>query len=139
LVTPSVERQPDPREVVFLETKVNELSQSRLGGEAPVELAAFQRDDTGAVTAGIYGWTWGVTCELHHLWVHESMRGGGVGGELLTLAEAEANRRGCRQVLLFTHAFQAGHFYDRRGYVEVGRVDDYPDGDAALWLRKDLG
>jgi GNAT superfamily N-acetyltransferase len=135
---PPVERQPDPGEVAFLEAQVNGITQHRIGGEPPVELAAFVRDAAGAVTAGIYGWTWGRTCELHHLWVDERHRGRGVGRGLLAVAEGEASARGCRQVLLFTHDFQAVHFYVDRGYAEVGRVDDYPDGYAALWLRKPL-
>lgn len=133
-----VERQPDPDDVAFLEARVNEITHERVGGLAPVELAVFVRDATGAVTAGIYGWTWGGSCELHHLWVDPSSRRVGLGSELLAVAEAEAAHRGCHQVMLFTHAFQAGHFYADRGYVEVGRVADYPEGDAALWLHKRL-
>jgi hypothetical protein len=64
-----------------------------------------------------------------------------VGGALLDAAEAEALRRGCDQVVLLTHAVHAGPGgarYRRRGYELVGRVDDYPRGDAALWFRKRL-
>ncbi len=99
----------------------------------------FVRDGAGAITAGTYGWTWGTTCELHHLWVDESLRRTGVGTRLLAEVEAEATRRGCGQIIFFSHAFQAGQFYRDRGYEVVGRVEDYPDGDAALWLRKPLG
>ncbi|MGZ4753452.1 MAG: GNAT family N-acetyltransferase [Acidimicrobiia bacterium] len=99
------------------------------------------RGDDGTVLAGVSGWTWGGCCELQHLWVHESERGNGLGSRLLDAAEAEAARRGCGQVVLFTHAANAGRTgerWTRRGYELVGRVDDYPLGDAALWFRKAL-
>jgi GNAT superfamily N-acetyltransferase len=71
--------------------------------------------------------------------VEDAHRGGGLGNRLLDAAEAEAARRGCAQVVLLTHAASTGadgDRYLRRGYEEVGRVDDYPRGDAALWFRK---
>ena len=103
------------------------------------QLGIFVRDERGAVVAGIYGWTWGGCCELQHLWVDEARRGQGLATALVVAAEQEAARRDCRQVVLFTHAANAGRDGDRwtrQGYELVGRVDDYPVGDAALWFRK---
>ena len=50
----------------------------------------------------------------------------------------EASERGCRQIVFFTHQFQAPGFYEKRAYRVVGRVDDYPEGTAALWFLKTL-
>ena len=52
--------------------------------------------------------------------------------------EDEARRRGCRQVVLATHTFQAPDFYAGRGYVEDGRVEGYPAGHAQVHLVKQL-
>jgi ribosomal protein S18 acetylase RimI-like enzyme len=87
---------------------------------------------------GVHAWTWGGCCELHDLWVDESARGRGFATELMRAAEEEARRRNCAQILLFTHAVQAPELYPRLGYELVGRLDDYPEGDAALWYRKRL-
>jgi GNAT superfamily N-acetyltransferase len=138
-----IEEHPDPADVALLEARVAEQTASVTGNapEPESQLAIFVRDDAGAIVAGVFGWTWGGCCELAHLWVDERQRGQGLGTGLLDAAEAEAARRGCGQVVLFTHAANAGangERYTRRGYELVGRVDDYPVGDAALWYRKSL-
>ena len=45
-------------------------------------------------------------------------------------AEREMVLRGCRQVVLLTHSFQAPQFYRRRGYMRVADVSAYPAGHA---------
>ncbi len=143
MVEVRVESNPDPADVARLEAHVAQHNAAATGhaGEPETQLAIFVRDDDGTMVAGVYGWTWGGCCELQHLWVDEAGRGKGLATRLLDAAEAEAARRGCRQVVLFTHAANAGaggQRYPRRGYELVGRVDGYPVGDAALWYRKRL-
>lgn len=134
------EAQPHPDDVATLEQGVAESMRTDPGHGEPQDLAGFVRDedDHGAIRGGVYGWTWGGCCELQYLWVDEALRQTGVGGRLLEGAEAEARSRGCNQVVLFTHASQAPTLYPRHGYELIGRVDDYPVGDAALWFRKVL-
>jgi len=139
----TVEDDPDPDEVAWLEARVADETATGTGhaGEAERQLGIFVRDADGAIRGGVYGWTWGGCCEVQHLWVADSERGQGLGSRLLDAAEAEAARRGCGQVVLFAHAANTGSNGDRflrRGYELVGRVDDYPAGDAALWFRKAL-
>lgn len=101
-------------------------------------LVVTVRDDDGAMVAGLFGWTWGGTCFVDLLHVVEEHRGEGLGSRLLTAAEEEGGRRGCAQVVLATHSFQAPEFYRARGYVERGRVADYPRGHAQIHLAKRL-
>jgi GNAT superfamily N-acetyltransferase len=94
--------------------------------------------DAGNIVAGLFGWTWGGTAFVDLLHVDESRRGAGLGSRLLAEAEAEGRRRGCRQVVLATHTFQAPAFYAARGYTEYGRVDGYPVGHGQVQLVKRL-
>ena len=96
------------------------------------------RDDDGRLVAGLYGWTWGGAGFVDLLWVEEEHRRTGLGTRLLTAAEDEARARGCTQLLLATHAFQAPDFYQARGYREVGRFADYPRGSFQVQLAKRL-
>jgi GNAT superfamily N-acetyltransferase len=95
-------------------------------GYHPVAFAIEDdRDGTiGGLSGGIaYGWLF-----VELLFVPESLRGQGVGTELLRQAEAEALTRGCHSVWLDTFEFQARGFYERLGYTCFGELKNYPAG-----------
>ena len=97
------------------------------------------RNDQGEIIAAFNGHTWGGCCVIAHLWVHESARGRGIGRALLHAAEQEARRRGCEQVVLSTHSFQAPAFYRRLGYEKQAEIRDDPKGYASIVYAKRLG
>ncbi|MFM7270240.1 MAG: GNAT family N-acetyltransferase [Actinomycetes bacterium] len=132
------EERPDRSAVEFLYERVREHNLAAADLPEARDLLALVRSEHGAVDGGIHGWCWGGTAEVDLLWVHESMRGRGMGGSLLAAFEAEARRHGCTQVVLETFAFGPVAFYARRGYTEVGRTEGYPTGHAHLVLRKRL-
>lgn len=96
------------------------------------------RDEAGVVVAGLVASTYWSWLDIEDLWVHEVLRGQGMGQALLTLAEAEARRRGCRYAMLTTFSFQARGFYEKLGYTVVGALPEYPPGETYYWLRKVL-
>ena len=101
------------------------------------DLAGFVRDN-GRLVAGIVGFTWGGYARVDLLWVDEPMRGSGLGRALLSAAEDEARRRGCRMIVLDTHSFQAPGFYSGLGYTKVGETVDTPIGFTSATFQKRL-
>jgi ribosomal protein S18 acetylase RimI-like enzyme len=101
-------------------------------------LALVMRGEDERILAAAIGHTWGETCELKQVWVDASLRRRGLGRELLSRAIAEAEARGCSQLVLSTHDFQAPDFYTRLGFQELFRVREYPRGHASIHLRRQL-
>jgi GNAT superfamily N-acetyltransferase len=97
------------------------------------------RADDGALLAGLSGWTWGGCGYIEYLWVSQDHRGSGLGTRLLAAAEHEVRRRGCDQVALSSHSFQAPGFYLKSGYSECGRTPAYPRGHEEIHMVKRLG
>ena len=133
-----IESEPKPEDVRFLEDRIHEFNVQATGTSDGKLLALFLRDDTGAVVGGIYGWTWGTTCYVRHLYVPAHLRHQGHGSRLMRRVEVEATARECRQIVLDTHDFQAPDFYRRFGFEVVGRVNDYPRGHQSLTMVKRL-
>src|SRR4029079_10977807 len=118
-----VEDHPDPRDVAFLDDQINAYNIAVTQIDDWRALAIFVRDDAGHLLAGISGGTWAGYLEVKDLWVREDQRGQGLGRRLLLAAEQEARSRGCQQVLLDTHDFQAPGFYQRLGYTVFGVLE----------------
>ncbi len=99
-------------------------------------LSIMLRSSDGALYAGVHGHTWGGSCEIKTLWVAEQCRGQGLGGRLLKAVEEEVARRGCTQIVLSTHSFQAPAFYERHGFSRIATVADSPKGHAHILMVK---
>jgi GNAT superfamily N-acetyltransferase len=95
-----------------------------------------------AGTEQAVGGLWGETVFSHlHvdvLFVPESLRGIGIGRQLMIEAESEPVRRGCIGAWLDTFSFQARGFYERLGYTVFGTIADCPPGHSRIFLRKVL-
>jgi GNAT superfamily N-acetyltransferase len=72
------------------------------------------------------------------LFVPETLRGQGLGRELMRRAEEEAIARGCHASWLDTFQFQARGFYERLGYTCFGELSDYPPGFSRYFMQKML-
>lgn len=108
------------------------------GVSAFYPLHFYVRSARGETLGGLLGFIWGGWLQVNHLWVDPAVRGRGWGGRLLDEAEAYGRSRGARSAWLDTHTFQAPAFYERRGYVVFGQLDDLPPGHRRLFLKKPL-
>lgn len=129
---------PSSADVEFLEDRLYEFYVAATGAGDGRSLGVFLRDQAGSIVAGAAGYTWGATCELRQVWVAAPIRGRGFGRCMLAQVEAEAVRRGCHQLVLTTHSFQAPEFYRKLGFEVVSEIADFPLGHSALVLRKRL-
>lgn len=132
------QEEPSGADIEFLEERLYEFNRAATGIADGKGLGVFLRDESGSIVAAAAGHTWGGTCELRQVWVAESLRRQGIGSRLIAEAESEALRRGCRQLLLTTHSFQAPLFYEKLGFSVVCEVPDYPSGHSQRVLRKVL-
>ena len=131
-----IETSPSAIDVEMLYARITESNLAATGLPSAEPISAWLRDDSGEIEAGVYGWSWGGTAEVDLLWVTESRRRSGAASALLAAFEAEAVRRACTQIVLSTFDFQAPEFYERRGYISLGRVDNYPAGGWHTTMRK---
>lgn len=128
--------EPTLADIQYLEDRLYEFNQAATGIADGRSLGILVRDVEHRIVAGAAGHTWGETCELRQIWVAEPLRRQGIGRRLIAEAEGEAVRRGCRQLVLTTHEFQAPQFYEKLGYTVVSEIPDYPRGHSHLVLRK---
>ena len=122
----------------FLVDRIYEFNAETTGFHDGEVFAGAIRNSAGEVIAAVTGHTWGGTCHVSHLWVREDHRRDGVGSSLMAAVESEAAHRGCGQVILATHSFQAPAFYERLGYKQQASIADYPRGYAQLHYFKSL-
>ena len=110
------------------------------GGEGDYRpLAVLVSDpNTGAVVGGLFGGSYRGQLFIDRFFLPESLRGNDLGSRALTMAEAEARRRGCTRVSLFTLSFQAPGFYLKQGYELAVRLDCDPPGATRMLMTKRL-
>jgi GNAT superfamily N-acetyltransferase len=96
-------------------------------------------DAEGRVVGGLWGRTAYDWLFVELLFVPDSLRGRGMGADLMKRAEDEALVRGCHSAWLDTFEFQARGFYERLGYTCFSELPDYPVGSARYFMKKALG
>jgi GNAT superfamily N-acetyltransferase len=133
----SVTGEPAADDVTVVRAGVVAHNVEAAGAEPSIPLAVLARRDA-TVVAGATGFTHFGWLYIHYLWVASDQRGTGLGSEILARAEAEARQRGCHAVWLDTFSFQAPGFYEKLGYQEFGRLDDFPPGHARHFVWKPL-
>lgn len=115
-----------------------EYNSSQAGPSQNRPIVVLVRDKEGEVVGGLWGHTGYGWLFIQLLVVPASLRGRGVGTEIIKLAEREAKNRGCHSAWLDTFEFQARGFYERIGYECFGELPNYPKGFSRFFMKKTL-
>jgi GNAT superfamily N-acetyltransferase len=97
-----------------------------------------QDPETGAVLGGATGRSSLGLLFLELFYLPKSLRGSGLGMEILRMFEDEGRRRGCRSAVLYTISFQAPGFYERNGWRKFGEIACDPPGASRIFMTKEL-
>lgn len=115
-----------------------EYNASQAGPSQSRAIVVLLKNSEGAVVGGLWGHTGYDWLFTQLLVVPSGLRGRGVGGEIMQLAEREAMNRGCHGAWLDTFEFQARGFYERMGYECFGELPSYPKGFSRFFMKKVL-
>ncbi len=133
-----VSDQPATGDFARLDENIYTFNAATTGIDDGRLLSVILKDAAGDIYAGLHGHTWGGCCEIKTIWIAEAHRRQGLGARLVRAAEREARGRGCKQILLTTHSFQAEGFYERLGFTRLATIENYPIGHAQILMTKTL-
>ncbi|ANK92611.1 MULTISPECIES: GNAT family N-acetyltransferase [Rhizobium] len=129
---------PSAGELAAITDALSAFNNSDVGPSDRQPLAVLIRDTAGKVTGGLSGFTaWGWLF-TQVLYIPDTLRGTGIAGKILAMAEDEAKARGCRGAWIDTFNPQALRAYLRQGYEIFGELEDLPEGRTRSFLRKNL-
>lgn len=100
--------------------------------------AVLIRDDGDETIGGVwtrfgYGWMF-----VSLLFVPESLRGTGLGRDLMQRVETHARDRKLHGIYLDTFTHQAPGFYKKLGFEEFGALENFPDASYRHFFAKRL-
>jgi len=98
----------------------------------------FIKDREGEILAGCAGNTMYGSLFIGNLWVSETLRGKGVGTQLMQRAEQLAKERDCRFIALNTFDWEALDFYKKQGFTVELERRGFDKNSVFCFLRKDL-
>jgi len=130
---------PSPADVALISDGLDDLNVEETGVADRRSIAVLARDpDTGKVVGGLTGRTSLGLLFVDLFYLPPTLRGGGLGSEILRQAEEEGRKRGCRTAVLYTISFQAPGFYLKHGWHVFGEVPCDPPGTSRVFMTKTL-
>jgi ribosomal protein S18 acetylase RimI-like enzyme len=137
-VTITVRTGDAPQIEAFLAERIYEYNAAATGHDDGESFTAVREGSAGDIEAGVSGYTWCGCCYIAYLWVAETLRGRGIGSELMQAVEKHARAKACRVMFVATHSFQAPEFYRRMGFEQVASMVDHPVGHSSIFYAKRL-
>ena len=128
---------PSPEDELKVVDGIRAFNRLHMSGDVE-PLCIFDRIGSGEIIAGLTGKTYWNYLDISFLWVAESHRHQGRASAMMKVAEEEALKRGCHNILLDTYSFQALDFYEKLGFSEFGTLSDFSGEQARHYLHKKL-
>ncbi|CDZ69594.1 GNAT family N-acetyltransferase [Neorhizobium galegae] len=100
------------------------------------ELAVPLHGEDGDLIGGLTGYTGRGWLYISMLYVPDELRGQGIAGRMLDMAEAEARARGAIGAYIDTMNPEALKLYLKQGYTEIGTLKGLEGGHSVTWLEK---
>jgi GNAT superfamily N-acetyltransferase len=130
---------PEADELATIRRQLDRYNVEACGIDDQRPVAIIVKDPTTQeVMGGLTGRTSRSVLFIDMFILPGSLRGTGLGSELLQMAEDEGRRRGCHTALLHTNTFQAPGFYKKHGWREYGIFPCDPPGCDRIFFTKDL-
>lgn len=102
-------------------------------------IALLVRDEkTDDIIGGLYGDIFYRWFFIELLAIPADTQGQGIGSRLIRMAEDIAREKNCVGMWLDTFSFQAPSFYERHGFTEFGRLEDFPPDHKRFYMQKKL-
>ena len=117
---------------------ITEYNTRMAGDDHGKNLCFVLQDPDGEILGGVIGMTYWNWLYISLMWLPEGMRGKGYGQKLLVMAEEEGRKRGAKYSYLDTFSFQAPGFYQKFGYQEFGKLEEFPPGHTRYFMKKNL-
>jgi predicted N-acetyltransferase YhbS len=134
----AVSNTRDPRAEAVVTGGLADYNRETFGRVDTSTLDVLVRDGDGQIVGGLLGRSsLGLFC-LDLFYLPPELRRGGLGSQIIRLAEDEAKKRGCTSAFVYTVTFQAPDFYERHGYRRFGEIACPPDGATRIFLVKTL-
>jgi GNAT superfamily N-acetyltransferase len=135
LVTDSVDRTAE--EAIGGGLRTFNEEQSGISDLRPLAVI-LKNPESGETLGGAIGRTSLGLLFLDLFFVPKTLRGAGLGTQVLRMFEDEGRRRGCRSAMLYTISFQAPDFYARNGWQRFGEIPCDPPGTSRIFMTKSL-
>src|SRR6476469_8079269 len=98
----ALEIDPKASDINAIVKGLTEFNSLQTDGAMPEYLLATVRGSAGDLVGGLLGATYLGWLQVHSLWLPAAVRGRKYGSDLMTIAEREALRRGCKRAFLET-------------------------------------
>lgn len=130
---------PDADDVAAISDGLRAFNVDETGIDDHRRLAVLVKDpDSGQTVGGLTGRTSLGLLFVDLFYLPPTLRGHGLGGQILRQAEDEGRQRGCRSGMVYTIKFQAPDFYVRHGWRVFGEIPCDPPDASRVFLTKDL-